>query len=99
MRKRLVIGVAVIVAAIGAGFAIKAGKGPGAVPASAAQAANVPDKAASEVALDFTPAEAAKPLALALPQVVEFWSRPTPPWCAPRPPARCWPSTCRKASA
>jgi RND family efflux transporter MFP subunit len=72
MRKRLVIGVAVVVLAIGAGFAIKAGKGAAAVPASAALAAVPPDAAASEVALDFTPAEASKPLTLALPQLVEF---------------------------
>jgi membrane fusion protein, multidrug efflux system len=72
MRKRLVIGVAVVVVAIGAGFAIKAGKGAAAMPASAAMAANAPDAAASEVALDFTPNEAAKPQKLALPHVVEF---------------------------
>ena len=72
MRKRLVIGVAVVVVAIGAGFAIKAGKGASAVPASAAMAAIPPDAAASEVPLDFTAAEATKPLTLALPQLVEF---------------------------
>jgi membrane fusion protein, multidrug efflux system len=72
MRKRLVIGVAVVVVAIGAGFAIKAGKGAAAMPASAAMAAVPPDAAASEVPLDFTPAEASKPLTLALPQLVEF---------------------------
>ena len=72
MRKRLVIGVAVVVAAIGAAFAIKAGRGSAAVPASAAMAANAPDAGASEVPLDFTPNEAARPLQLALPQVVEF---------------------------
>ena len=72
MRKRLVIGVAVVVVAIGAGFAIKAGKGSAAVPASAAMAAIPPDAAASEVPLDFTAAEATKPLKQALPQVVEF---------------------------
>jgi membrane fusion protein (multidrug efflux system) len=72
MRKRLVIGVAVVVVAIGAGFAIKAGKGASAVPASAAMAANTPAAAASEVPLDFTVAEATKPVKLALPQVIEF---------------------------
>jgi RND family efflux transporter MFP subunit len=72
MRKRLVIGVAVVVVAIGTGFAIKAGKGNSAVPASAALAANSPDAGASEVPLDFTVGEAAKPVTLALPQVVEF---------------------------
>ena len=72
MRKRLVFGVAAIVVAIGAGFAIKAGKGAAAMPASAALAANAPDAAASEVPLDFTMSEAAKPLSLALPQMVEF---------------------------
>jgi len=72
MRKRLVIGMAVVVVAIGAGFAIKAGKGAAAVPASAAMAAIPPDAAASEVPLDFTAAEASKPQALALPQLVEF---------------------------
>jgi RND family efflux transporter MFP subunit len=72
MRKRLVFAVAAIVVAIGAGFAIKAGKGSAAMPASAAMAAQAPDAAASEVPLDFTPNEAAKPLQLALPQVVEF---------------------------
>src|SRR5471032_774579 len=45
MRKRLVIGVAVVVVAIGAGFAIKSGQGASAVPASAAMAANAPDVA------------------------------------------------------
>ena len=72
MRKRLVVGVAVVVVAIGAGFAIKAGKGAAAMPASAAMAANTPDAAASEVPLDFTASEATKPVKLALPQVVEF---------------------------
>ncbi|MEO5690083.1 MAG: efflux RND transporter periplasmic adaptor subunit [Burkholderiaceae bacterium] len=72
MRKRLVFGVAVVVVAIGAGFAIKAGKGAAAVPASAAMAANTPDAAASAVPLDFTAAEATKPVSLALPQVIEF---------------------------
>ena len=72
MRKRLVFGVAAIVVAIAGGFAIKAGRGAAAVPASAAMAANTPDAAASEVPLDFTPSEAARPLQLALPQVVEF---------------------------
>ena len=72
MRKRLVIGMAVVVVAIGAGFAIKAGKGASAVPASAAMAAVPPDAAASEVPLDFTAAEATKPLTQALPQLVEF---------------------------
>ncbi|MBW8758041.1 MAG: efflux RND transporter periplasmic adaptor subunit [Burkholderiales bacterium] len=72
MRKRLVFAVAAIVVAIAGGFAIKAGRGAAAVPASAAMAANAPDAAASEVPLDFTPNEAAKPLQLALPQVVEF---------------------------
>ena len=72
MRKRLVFGVAAIVVAIAGGFAIKAGRGAAAVPASAALAANAPDAAASEVPLDFTPNEAARPVQLALPQVVEF---------------------------
>jgi len=72
MRKRLVFGVVAIVVAIGAGFAIKAGKGSAAMPANAAMAAQAPDAAASEVPLDFTPSEAAKPLQAALPQVVEF---------------------------
>jgi RND family efflux transporter MFP subunit len=72
MRKSLVIGLVVVVAAIGAGFAIKRGQGAAAMPASAALAAIPPDAAASEVPLDFTPAEAARPLMLALPQVVEF---------------------------
>ena len=72
MRKRLVIGMVVVVVAIGAGFAIKSGKGSVAVPASAAMAANTPDAAASEVPLDFTASEASRPLTVALPQVVEF---------------------------
>ncbi|MFL6696752.1 MAG: efflux RND transporter periplasmic adaptor subunit [Vitreoscilla sp.] len=72
MRKRLVFGVAAVVVAIGAGFAIKAGKGTAAMPASAALAANTPDAAASEVPLDFTVSEATKPMKLALPQMVEF---------------------------
>ncbi len=72
MRKRLVFAGVAVVVAIAAGLAIKAGKGAAAVPAGAAMAANSPDAAASEVPLDFTPAEASKPLALALPQIVEF---------------------------
>jgi membrane fusion protein (multidrug efflux system) len=72
MRKRWAIGVAVVVVAIGAGFAIKSGKGAVAVPASAAMAANTPDAKADEAPLDFTVAEASKPVMLALPQQVEF---------------------------
>ena len=72
MRKRLVIGVAVVVVAIGAGFAIKVGKGSAAMPASAAMAANKPDAQPDDATLDFTAAEATRPLTLALPQVVEF---------------------------
>jgi membrane fusion protein (multidrug efflux system) len=72
MRKRLVIGVAIVVVAIGAGFAIKTGKGAAAVPASAAMAANTPDAKADDAPLDFTVAEATKPVTLALPQMVEF---------------------------
>jgi membrane fusion protein, multidrug efflux system len=72
MRKRFVFGVAAVVVAIGAGFAIKAGKGAAAVPATAAMAANAPDAAASQVPLDFTASEATRPVTLALPQMVEF---------------------------
>ena len=72
MRKRWVVGLAVVAAAIGTGVAIKVGKGASAVPASAAMAANVPGAKADEASLDFTPAEAARPVSLALPQVVEF---------------------------
>jgi membrane fusion protein (multidrug efflux system) len=72
MRKRFVIGVVAVAVAIGVGFAIKAGKGAAAMPAGAAMAANAPDAAASQVPLDFTAAEAAKPVTLALPQMVEF---------------------------
>jgi len=72
MRKRWLIGgVAVVVAVTGAGVAYKGGKASAVVPASAAMAAN-PEKKPDEVALDFTPAEAAKPQSLALPQVLEF---------------------------
>ena len=72
MRKRWVIGVAVVVVAIGAGVAIKAGKGAAAVPAGSVLAANAPAGKAEETALDFTLAEAARPESLALPQVIEF---------------------------
>ena len=72
MRRRLVFGVTAIVVVLAAGFAIKAGRGAAAVPASAAVAANPPAPAASEVPLDFTPSEAARPVTLALPQVVVF---------------------------
>ena len=72
MRKRWVFGVVAVVVAIGAGFAIKAGQGSAAMPAGAAMAANAPDAAASEVPLDFTASEAARPVTLALPQMVEF---------------------------
>jgi len=68
MRKRWLIGgVAVVVVAVGAGFAWKGGKG-GAVPAGAAMAASTPD----EPTLEFTAAEAAVPRPLALAQVIEF---------------------------
>ena len=72
MRKRWVIGAAVAVVGIGAGLAIRTGHGAAAMPASAALAANAPDAAASEVPLDFTASEAAPPVMLALPQVIEF---------------------------
>ena len=72
MRKRWVIGVAVVAVAIGAGVAIRAGRGAAAVPAGSALAANAPSGKADETALDFTAAEAARPVSLALPQVVEF---------------------------
>ena len=72
MRKRLGVGAAVVAVAIAAGVAIRTGQGAAAVPAGAAQAANVPDAAASEVPLDFTAAEATRPVALALPQIIEF---------------------------
>jgi RND family efflux transporter MFP subunit len=71
MRKRWLIGGAVVAMAIGAGVAIKAGKGAVAVPASSAMAANEPGKADERV-LDFTAAEATRPVSLTLPQVVEF---------------------------
>ena len=73
MRKRWVIGAVVLVVAVGAGVAIKAGKGAAAMPASSAMAANTPpDKPDETVALDFTAAEATRPVRLALPQMVEF---------------------------
>jgi RND family efflux transporter MFP subunit len=72
MRKRWLIGIAVVVVAAGAGVAIKAGKGGAAVPASAAMAATKADGKADDTPLDFTAAEATKPLSLALPQLVEF---------------------------
>jgi len=72
MRKRWLIGgVVVVVAAVGAGLALKGGKASLVVPASAAMAAN-PEKKADDVPLDFTQAEAAKPQLLALPQQIEF---------------------------
>ncbi len=73
MRKRwLIAGVAVAVVAVGAGLALKGGKGSSVVPASAAMAADKPDAKPGDAPLDFTTSEATKPLALALPQVVEF---------------------------
>ncbi len=72
MRKRFVIGVVVAAAAVGAGVAIKTGKGAAAMPASAAMAANTPGAKPDEVALDFTTGEASRPVSLALPQVIEF---------------------------
>jgi membrane fusion protein (multidrug efflux system) len=71
MRKRWLVGVAVAVVAVGAGVAFKTGKGDAAVPASAALAASKPG-AKEDAPLDFTNVEAARPLALALPQVIEF---------------------------
>ena len=73
MRKRWLIGGAVAIIAIGgAGLVIEGGKGSAIVPASAAMAANTPEKKAEDPPLDFTAAEAAKPLTQALPQVIEF---------------------------
>jgi RND family efflux transporter MFP subunit len=76
MRKRWLIGIAVVVVAAGAGVAIKVGKGSSAMPASAAMAATNPgakaDAKADEKPLDFTAAEAARPVSLALPQLIEF---------------------------
>ena len=72
MRKRwLAGGVAVVVALAGAGYAIRGGRGSAMVPAGAALAS---EGAASkpEAPLDFTAAEAARPVLLALPQVIEF---------------------------
>ena len=72
MRKRWLVGGVVAVAVVAAaGVAVKTGKGSSVVPASAAMAAN-PEKKPDEVPLDFTPSEAAKPMTLALPQVIEF---------------------------
>ena len=70
MRKRWLIGgIVVAVVAVGAGIAVRYGKANSVFPASAAMAAaSKPEDAP----LDFTPAEAAKPLTLALPQIVEF---------------------------
>ena len=72
MRKRWWIGMAVVAVAIGTGVAIKTGKGAAAMPASSAMAATPPPGKADETALDFTAAEAARPVSLALPQLVEF---------------------------
>jgi membrane fusion protein (multidrug efflux system) len=72
MRKRWLIGVVVVVLAAGAGIALRGGKAGTAVPASAAMAASKPDAKAEDAPLDFTAAEALKPMPLALPQVVEF---------------------------
>ena len=70
MRKRWLIGgIVAIVAAAGAGVVVKSGKGNSVFPASAAMAAASKPE---EAPLDFTSAEATKPLTLALPQVVEF---------------------------
>jgi RND family efflux transporter MFP subunit len=71
MRKRWVVGGVVAIVAIAAGIALKGGKGSIIVPASAALA-NTPDKKPTDPPLDFTAAEAAKPLTLTMPQVVEF---------------------------
>ncbi len=70
MRKRWLIGgIVVAVVAVGAGIAIKSGRASSVFPASAAMAAaSKPEDAP----LDFTAAEATRPLTLALPQVVEF---------------------------
>ena len=73
MRKRWLIGVAVAVVAVGTGVAIKMGKGgAAAVPASAAMAATNPDAKADDPPLDFTAAEAVKPVSMALPLRIEF---------------------------
>ena len=72
MRKRWLIGVAVVVVAVGAGVAIKIGKGGAALPASAAMAATAPGAKPDETTLDFTAAEAARPVSLALAQRIEF---------------------------
>jgi RND family efflux transporter MFP subunit len=73
MRKRWLIGGAVAIAVIaGAGLVLRGGKGNTIVPASAAMAAAKADDKKEEPPLDFTAAEAAKPVSLALPQIIEF---------------------------
>jgi len=78
MRKRWLIGVAVAVVAVGSGVAVKLGKGGAAVPASAAMAATKPDAKdgkdgkSDDPPLDFTIAEAGKPVPMALPLRIEF---------------------------
>ena len=72
MRKRWLIAGVAAVAVIGfGGVAVRNGKVPGVVPASAALAAN-PDKKPDDVTLEFTAREAARPVSMALPQIIEF---------------------------
>jgi RND family efflux transporter MFP subunit len=71
MRKRWVVGGVVAIIAIAAGIALKGGKDNFIVPASAALA-STPDKKPVDPPLDFTSLEAARPLTLTMPQVIEF---------------------------
>ena len=72
MRKRWLIGVAAVVAIAGGVVALKTSKaglmGFGRAAVAAEGAASAP----AEPPLDFTPGEAARPVLMALPQVVEF---------------------------
>lgn len=72
MRKRWLIGVAAVVAVAGGAVALRTGKaglmGLGRAAVAAEGAASAP----ADPPLDFTPAEAARPVLMALPQVVEF---------------------------
>jgi RND family efflux transporter MFP subunit len=72
MRKRWLIGVAAVVAIAGGAVALKTGKAGLMGFGRAAVAAEGAGSAPADPPLDFTPGEAARPVLMALPQVVEF---------------------------
>ncbi|HEX4511561.1 MAG TPA: efflux RND transporter periplasmic adaptor subunit [Burkholderiaceae bacterium] len=72
MRRRWVVGGIVVIVVVAAGFALKGGSGGFALPASAAMASTPDAKKPMDPPLDFTAEEAARPVMLTMPQLIEF---------------------------